>query len=182
MTYKVGRIYRVPCARVVSPGGRIEWLPVHGPEHSDPEIGATTRHIHIDTRFMRGSTAAATLTGAGTTHTAVFTEGGWWEFTGIYQRLRRCHRTRTGIDLVHTGRLPTKYYEEWLPRMVGKRCRGRRCPHRGVEMQECPGGLLLCPLHNLVADAATETIIGAYSGEGKVCRDLLITPPEKEEK
>ena len=51
-----GRYYEQPCVRTIWPGsgGKIEWIPVLGPVHSDREIiGFTPQHHHVDFRFLR---------------------------------------------------------------------------------------------------------------------------------
>ena len=49
-------------------------------------------------------------------------------------------------------------YWTWYKSMIGKSCKGRRCPHFGTMMHE-RDGKLICPLHNLEGDIETELII-----------------------
>lgn len=178
MTYEIGKTYRVPCARIVWLTGKADWIPVVGPRHSDPQFANDTQHYHIDTRFVKNLGRHGTITPEGTTSYVIWADDRYWNYkvTGIYPRLRRCHRSLTGIfpmSNYHPEKTAPRW-EQWALSMIGQPCRGKRCPHRGAEMQEV-NGLLLCPLHNLAGCPATETIIGAWPGKGPVCRKKLIS-------
>lgn len=175
--YEIGKTYRVPCARIEHFTGRIDWIPVVGPKHSDPQFANDGEHYHIDLRFIKSLGRYGEITQSGTTSWVIFDDRRNHEYnvTGIFPRLRRCHRTHTGLyPFLSSIKGTPPRWEEWARSMVGKPCRGKKCPHRGVEMQEC-NGLLLCPLHNLVGDPDTGRIIGAYQGVGSVSRGNLIT-------
>lgn len=172
--YEIGKTYSIPCARVEHFAGKNYWIPVVGPKHSDPQFAGPKEHYHIDLRFIKRPAIFANITPFNTT-THVIWAGEYpnYKVTGIAHRPRRCHRSNTALYPQLFGETPLKW-AEWARSMVGKTCRGKKCPHRGVEMQEC-NGLLLCPLHNLVGDPDTGRIIGAYVGVGEVSRENLIT-------
>ena len=52
---QTGKIYEVPCVRgVLLNKKNPKWWPALGPAHSDREhIGFSTRHLHIDNRFLK---------------------------------------------------------------------------------------------------------------------------------
>ncbi len=40
MNFEVGKFYKIPCAELIGPKGKRVFVPVNGPEHSDPQFGA----------------------------------------------------------------------------------------------------------------------------------------------
>lgn len=181
-TVEVGKTYHVPCARLVHLyNKKTIWVPVTGSPHSDPQFGTAEPHYHIDTRFIK-TIPFGEISADGTTSYAVWVNHNpnlWdWRFTGIHTRRRQCHRHITGIypyrrTSYHRKEELSPAWASWVATMIGTPCRGKRCPHRGAEMKQCENGLLLCPLHNLVADQATEKIIGAWPGKGPINRETI---------
>jgi uncharacterized Zn finger protein (UPF0148 family) len=45
--------------------------------------------------------------------------------------------------------------------MIGKSCKGKKCPHFGANMIE-KNGELVCPIHNLKGDLKTLKIVKSY--------------------
>lgn len=155
---EVGKYYLVPCAKQ-SNNGAVWFTPVIGPEHADKQFVFTKKHYHIDGRF---SGPEQGVNENGRTNLIICTETDKMEwplnirkFEGIEWKRRKCKRLTTGIIIGGTPPL----YKEWYKSYVGKSCAGKRCPHLGTQMHEAPGGKLVCPLHNLIADKETEIII-----------------------
>lgn len=179
MNYKKGQCYRVPCVKIRKDNGKIEWVPVVGEAHSDPQFGrhAVFNHFHVDARFVN-ITYVANISKSGTTHHVVYQDHPDLDYKVLdfRPRLRRCHRLVSALLIRDYNYESTPaLYMLWLKTMLGKKCKGTRCPHRGTEMIEVKGGLKVCPMHNLVACSKSEKIIGAYDGNGQVKRETLLT-------
>lgn len=137
------------------------FIPVIGPEHNDKQFGFPHTHLHIDGRFCKrreylpygvdekGETAGVILT----KNSERSLQGHL--FTGLVYKKLKCIRLTTGLP-VHRVSKNTEI-GKWYESMEGKSCKGKKCPHLGVAMQEI-NGILICPLHSLKADIATQTI------------------------
>lgn len=152
---EVGRYYMVPCARVVEKATDkfLAYVPVIGKPHRDPQFGVAQEHYHIDGRFIHLGNRFM-LDDYGRTNKIISTQDESFEFAEqiVYMK-KRCIRLTTGINPPPGA----KSYYEWYDTMVGKSCKGKRCPHLGTLMHE-RNGELVCPLHNLRGCINTETI------------------------
>lgn len=79
-----------------------------------------------------------------------------------------------------------KKWVDWQKDMVGKSCKGKKCPHRGAMMIEVDGHLF-CPMHNLVGCATTEKIVdkflvlvGSHLVKNKILPNYRIVDAPKE--
>ncbi len=155
---QVGKFYKVRCAKMQSHSGTYNYIPVIGSIHSDPQFGTHYRHIHIDGRFV--GTSSYFWIDEGITNHIIFVDGevnGFNKFVEFVVKRRKCHRLITGIRPPNPKNGGLDYWK-WYKSMVGKSCKGRRCPHFGTVMHE-QDGKLVCPLHNLTGDIETEVII-----------------------
>lgn len=153
--YKVGKTYTVPCAGYVRPCGSTYWVPVIGPKHSDPQLGVKEQHYHVDGRFTNRY-----VDSDGKTTTVLHVDNSKvHRFIGIENRCKKCLRLSTGMP-VPKGilRIEGAQYSKWYKSMIGKSCKGRKCPHYGQKMIMV-GDRLECPLHGLVGDPEKQVII-----------------------
>ncbi|WP_133300185.1 hypothetical protein [Mucilaginibacter terrenus] len=85
-----------------------------------------------------------------------------YKLIGICKKQLRCTGHATGLivpDPPNEKQKPkVDMYRRWYDSFVGKRCTGRKCPHLGTAMLES-NGILVCPLHNLVADVESLCIV-----------------------
>ena len=150
----VGKRYKVPCAKMLYGEGKVKWLPIIGIEHCDPQFGARHTHYHIDGRFTKSNVVDYD----GKTNAVVWTDndmaGKAYKFVGIETKYRMCVRQTTGIKPPVTS----ETYYNWYKGMVGKSCKGRKCPHYGATMLE-RDGVLVCPLHGLIGSIEEEVIV-----------------------
>lgn len=161
----VGKYYHVRCAKMIHDDkGKTFLVPIIGELHNDKQFGFVNKHYHIDGRFY--VPAAFSVDSNGRTNTVIVTEKPYnaCRFVGIEIVKKKCIRLTTGINPPSRGfKLglyfePGKKYWDWYDSMIGKSCKGKKCPHLGHTMQEIDG-VLVCPLHNLVGCIKTETII-----------------------
>lgn len=152
----LGEFYMVPCAKRKHHGGKVDYIPVIGNEHSDPQLGFSMKHFHIDCRFIKRA-STFDITKDGKTSAAINTEYKFpfIRFLGIVYQKRKCVRLTTGLNITPSG---YEIYGNFYAKYLGKSCKGKRCPHLGTTMHECDG-VLRCPLHDLIGDLKTETII-----------------------
>lgn len=174
MEHEVGKYYSVPHAKMVDHRGRVAYVPVIGPAHSDPQLLVTEKHMHIDGRFVgRGLDWLSRQMGDqdGETSHIIRLEGGsnhWGPVVAVVERRAKCVRERTGlyvptvpIEWIEARRKPVERYWAWYEGYVGKSCLGKKCPHLGQEMLDIGDGAWRCPLHGLHGDAKTEKIVNA---------------------
>jgi hypothetical protein len=146
----VGKFYYV--LHGVDSGG--VGVPIIGKLHADPQFGVSYKHYHVDARFLNAGQYGVI---GGKTNRIVFDS----DIVKYEVRLKKCRNKNTGINpppkngpFKHIG------YHNWVESMVGKSCKGKKCPHFGTAMAEI-NGRLVCPLHNLVGNMQTELITGA---------------------
>jgi len=155
---EVGKFYNVRCAEVKNghTGTTYAFVPIIGFPHIDSQLGVDYKHYHIDGRFSTGKDIYP-VDENGKTNSILQTDTSqnWADFvSGEVIKRRKCRRLTTGI------KPPPKAekYNAWYLTMVGKSCKGKRCPHLGTVMHE-RDGKLVCPLHNLIGCPKKETII-----------------------
>ena len=149
------------------------WLPLIPYEHSDAELGADWLHYHYDTRFFSKKMFRRVPSEPSGRTLQIFAidQGTVTKFVEV-RKMRCCLSSLGGlsVDAIDLKGL----FSSWARGMVGKSCKGKRCPHRGSNMVERPGGLLECPLHGLFADTKTERIITRGEGISRLreaCRE-----------
>ncbi len=155
---EVGKMYNVRCA-VIKAGYSDEIVgctPIIGERHKDVQFGVDYIHYHVDGRFARrGDWIEVDEEGKTNAIVEIFKVSESRTYMGeVVIRKRKCKRLTTGI------KPPPKAekYNAWYKTMIGKSCKGRKCPHLGTKMME-ENGVLVCPLHNLHGDLITEKII-----------------------
>lgn len=163
--FEVGKLYWRPCAEIMTiPDGKIYYIPVFEHLHADKQFDFPDEHYHIDGRFEMeprmkqqfncwdGYTAAVIVPNSFATYS----------FLSISRTKVKCERSHTGLRIPeHPNEkqiLKVEKYNNWYKSFVGKKCKGKLCPHFGTTMLE-KGGLLVCPMHNLIADSRTLKII-----------------------
>lgn len=165
---QVGTSYRVQCAKIqYHRDGKIRYVPVIGPVHRDPQLGqaAARPHIHIDGRFTDGFG----IDSDGLSNMPIWTEPesayATYNFLGVHHRIKKCIRTVAGLYLsqglisdVNRIKLTEHPYGKWYATMIGKSCKGKKCPHFGTTMIEREG-YMVCPMHNLIGDIEKEIIV-----------------------
>lgn len=165
-TPQVGKFYNVRCAKIQLVTGAFSYTPVIGSIHSDPQFGTSSRHIHIDGRFI-GKKCHYPIDVLGQTNHVIWVDQQYvldGLFVGFVTKRRKCRRLTTGINppnpehFDYQGNRKGLVYWTRYKSMIGKSCKGRRCPHFGTMMHE-RDGKLICPLHNLEGDIETELII-----------------------
>lgn len=149
----VGEYYNVMCA-VMDKNGKTEAIPVIGKEHKDIQFGVDYTHYHIDGRFKSRMVDQNGLTNSIIPTEKEVSPGYYGVFTGIKVRRKKCIRLSIGIKPPSRKEL----YMTWYNSMVGKSCKGKKCPHLGTTMLEV-NGHLVCPLHKLQGCPSTEKII-----------------------
>lgn len=153
---EVGKHYFVPCAKMAVYEHYI-YVPILGKPHADPQFNVRHEHYHIDGRFA--SEGLYKVDKHGKTNSIIAVKG--IDFHGIEVIRMTCKRLTTGIDPpkrpINNQHIGGAYYA-WYDSMVGKSCKGKRCPHLGTLMHE-QNGVLICPLHNLKGSKETELII-----------------------
>lgn len=163
----IGRTYLVPHVQV---WGRDwfngQWVPVRGPVHTDPELGASKAHLHYDERFVQQAMKAELL-GSGVrnlstyllrVHTDGRTDpGATYNWTigsmeWIPAVCRRVHGTFLKRARGSSGNL-RREYREWCKGYEGSTLTPQgHCPHRGFNMNQVrpdKDGIKMCPLHGL---------------------------------
>lgn len=152
----VGKYYNVRCAKVELIWNEVMFIPIIGEKHKDPQFSVEHEHYHIDGRFANfGSGYNYTVDQNGKTNGIVIV-GKYFEteFIEVVIKRLKCQRLTTGVKPPADA---VKYWR-WHDSMIGKSCKGRKCPHLGTMMAE-QDGVLVCPLHNLHGSIETETII-----------------------
>lgn len=157
-SFQIGKFYSVPCAKIINPEGEdTGWVPIIGPKHKDVDLGVSATHYHINGRFCdKILKKRYGITDEGLTNIVLSTSpGGYKEIVSeIATKRKKCFRLNTGIK----APLFNNRYESFYKKHVGKSCKGKRCPHYGQKMIE-RDGVLYCPLHGLMGNIKTETII-----------------------
>lgn len=172
---EVGKWYSVAHARI-----EMCWhtkktfdIPVIPFLHRDAQFGADFNHYHVDGRFSNPLPLRFSIDENGMTNCAVIVDfpkqdfrNGYREYIVleiVYKR-RKCKRLTTGVkppinqgSWSQTPNAPS-LYAKWYNSMVGKNCKGRKCPHLQTTMIELSGELI-CPLHNLRGDIKKEIIL-----------------------
>lgn len=120
-------------------------IPIIGEAHMDPQF-TPYKHYHIDGRFAHSNPICAI--GKGRTNNAVFIDADYkdWQFVGTERRVFVCKHKLGGIEFPKSESWKS-FYNDYL----GKKCKGKKCPHWGTEMQEHKDGTLECPMHGLHA-------------------------------
>ncbi|MBO9674444.1 MAG: hypothetical protein J7577_13435 [Sphingobacteriaceae bacterium] len=156
---EVGKFYLVATAVLVYKNGDKESVAVNPLLHNDKQFGFVDDHYHVDGRFGSVIDHPYFIDFWGRTNRVV-SKTEFVESLTIEYRKRKCMRVNTGIDppLPHNQYGNGKQYWNWYRNMLGKSCKGKKCPHLGVTMRE-QNGVLICPLHNLTGCITTETII-----------------------
>jgi hypothetical protein len=156
MEYQVGEYYDILHVQYLDHNGKfIEYVPVIGEPHSDPQFGGSAKHYHVDGRFIKKKSFLPHENGI--TNHPVFIRDEAYPFgchAGEEVTFRaKCLRTTTGLNPPKQGKYP-----EWYKTYVGRSCAGRKCPHLGHQML-LVNGVLVCPLHNLRGCPEKEIII-----------------------
>ncbi|MFT3679464.1 MAG: hypothetical protein QM791_04275 [Ferruginibacter sp.] len=173
---QVGQTYNVRCAKMVNKSGsNFYYMPVIGEIHNDNQFGFPDKHVHIDGRFVGiKEMVLLPIDEEGKTNTVCSFRPCASEYvvSEIVIRRRKCKRLTTGIKppdrfrknwMGETVKQAERYWA-WYDSMIGKSCKGRRCPHLGTTMHE-DNGVLICPLHNLHGCIKTEIIIKETTDE-----------------
>lgn len=158
--YEVGQYYRVPCVRVgntvPSCATRGGWIPILPPFHHDAEIlDFPWLHYHYDPRFLTTREYRTFHFGR-----PLHPHPGQWKngvftispsprtfFVGSPEyRRKKCQRmmpTFPRAEAVFMPALERAY--------VTHRMRRGRCPHKGIDLTNCPviDGIVTCPAHGL---------------------------------
>lgn len=144
----VGKFYWVPCAHTHNDA----IYPVIPILHKDPDIAPHIgRHYHHDGRFT-GRLSTGESFRLDKTNYVVPVE----DVKFIKYQIRKCMSRVGGLE-GKPGR--DQVFKEWADTQIGRRCLGTKCPHKGAQMV-LEDGLLVCPMHNLIADPKTQKVVG----------------------
>lgn len=152
---EVGKYYNVRCYVFEGRRGEKIYVPILGKPHTDPQFGVHSEHYHIDGRFAKEADRF-NVNENGQTNAILATDS--YDFKGVEIKRRRCKRITTGINPPERTSPSGSRYWQWHDSMIGKSCKGRKCPHLGTTMRE-EKGMLVCPLHNLHGSIEKEIII-----------------------
>ena len=144
---EVGQYYLVACA-ITKDGCLHPIIPI---PHKDPEFAPhAPLHYHHDGRFS-GRRPDGSTCRLWETNTYVESKN----VDRIEYRRRKFKGFQFGLEE------PSRYakYKHWAKKQIGKPCANGVCPHRKAKMV-LVDGVLVCPMHNLVGDPATNKIIG----------------------
>lgn len=121
----------------------VEWLPVVGPVHDDPEIGFPYRHIHLDFRFLELNLETLHIPRAEVLlRPYVFTSRRPAQFTVLPKKCRQILPDYPGVTFQYS--LEETYAETKVV--------GNRCPHKGLPLSAGklrPDGSIQCAGHGL---------------------------------
>ncbi len=161
--FEIGKEYWRPCAEIMTPDGRIYYIPVFDHLHADPQFDFTDEHYHIDGRFeMEPRMKQQFDCWDGLTASVIVPyHSSSYSFLSIADTKVKCIRQETGLKIPdHPSPqqlAKVDKYLSWYESYIGKKCVGERCPHFGTEMLEYNGSLV-CPMHGLKADLRSRII------------------------
>ena len=158
---QVNKFYLVPHIQIniTSYDRELDLLvPIIPKWHNDKkDFGFPYSHYHIDGRFIKDYSQLAVIYNVsnGKTNVVLTNEGDYSFFNEneIHYLKRKCIYPEAGLDTCVYYAKP-----DFVKKYVGKSCKGRKCPHWGVTMQET-NGKLLCPMHGLKGCIEKEVII-----------------------
>lgn len=156
---QVGKYYSVAHAILQTAYEIFLEVPIIPIFHSDKQFGVDFQHYHIDGRFGMSSRVRFlyNVKNGTTNHIVVNSED--VEIVEIVYKRKRCLRVIGGIHPpFHKTEFKDSKYAVWYTSMIGKSCKGKKCPHLGALMVD-NGTDLVCPLHDLHGCRETETIV-----------------------
>jgi hypothetical protein len=167
---EVGKFYNVRCAIMSSRSGKSQYfVPVIGEPHTDTFAGINDKHLHIDGRFVstkNNSDINITDDGYSNQICSFAPSDAFYTIKEIVIKRLKCKRLTTGTNPPKEryredffGEKIEYKYHKWVDTMIGKSCKGKRCPHYGIQMHE-KDGFLVCPLHSLKGSITDEVIVG----------------------
>ena len=173
----VGRFYLVPAVfYVYERVSKVpDWYPVIGPKHDDAEhLNFEWPHYHLDRRFMsdRQLMRAASWSTYGRDTVAIapimeppFGAHNWGPLPAPELRRMKCRRASVGFPATPRGNgVFPKFHETFLGKKCPRDAEGHLiCPHKGARLTSlAPNehGIITCPLHGLLIDPETETVVG----------------------
>ncbi len=163
---EVGKYYNVKCA-MMSNGRDYYYMPIIGEPHNDKQFGFTDKHYHIDGRFVtekERKKLSITIDGKTNAVCSLPPSNSYYQVDRILIQKRKCKRLTTGINPPRKyerdfrGKMKAEEFWNWTETMIGKSCKGKKCPHLGTMMVE-QNGMLVCPLHNLQGCITSEVIV-----------------------
>ncbi|EMO53906.1 hypothetical protein [Leptospira noguchii] len=169
MNYEIGKYYKVPCAELIGYKDKRFFVPVNGPEHSDPQFGASPNHYHVDARFTSNLLNQQFYIQSGFTNKPIWVDKKNiifekpFYFRRIVFKHKLCRSDVSGILGPNPSNRPAEFekYQTWAKGFLGKKCHGGKCPHYGTEFIET-NGVRYCPLHGLRTDKESSEIVGYF--------------------
>jgi hypothetical protein len=162
----VGKFYRVLCAALYLSHWKdeeqdefIEYIPIIGIAHEDKQFSDVEKHYHIDCRFVKKRKHSIGEQEKCTSEIVLVERRAEQHYAKylVFKR-RKCVNKHTRLFIPNFESSTVTVFRAWQDSMVGKSCKGRRCPHLATLMQEI-NGVLVCPLHDLIGCKDTEVII-----------------------
>ena len=162
----IGKMYDVKCAKM-SNGRNSYFVPIIGEAHNDNQFGFVDKHHHIDGRFAtKRNIDQLWINDFGETATVCSYKpsNAYYTIESIVVRKMKCRKTTTGLNVPNRDKLDfwgqpkAEKFWEWSDTMMGKSCKGKKCPHLGTMMVE-QNGMLVCTLHNLQGCIKSEVIV-----------------------
>jgi len=156
---QVGKMYSVAHVKVKIRDFDIELeVPINPKLHNDKiDFDFDDDHYHVDGRFIKDNTKLAYRywIDNGKTNTVVLKHTPIYKVSEVFYKTKKCLRLTTGIK----GDESQKVYATFVKKYTGRKCKGRKCPHWGVIMNNIDG-VLVCPMHGLKGSLDTLKIIG----------------------
>ena len=174
-----GRFYYVPAVfyYYLHISDKPAWWPVLGPKHDDAEhLEFPWPHYHLDRRFMSESQMQRTggkISPSQGDHNVAISPilqpigdiGSYGTMPQPVLRRMKCQRAEIGFPDYPED---NKKFKAFHASFIGKKCprdaEGHLiCPHKGARLSSLvpnAEGIITCPLHGLLIDPATETVVG----------------------
>lgn len=134
------------------------YVPIIPKWHNDKkDFNFPYSHYHVDGRFIKNHSKMAIIFNVAdgkTNHVLTNEENyNFFDENKIHYLKRKCIYPEVCLDTCIYYAKPS-----FVKKYIGKSCKGRKCPHWGVTMQET-NGKLLCPMHGLRGCIEKEVII-----------------------
>lgn len=161
-TLKIGQVYLVAHAKIVNEISGHHWadVPVIPIPHLDKAFAPGIKeHYHLDIRFGMPFYVKSKFRVENYHSNCPVMLKDWlgYNVVEIIFKPKKCLRLNTGINPPEKA---TKYWK-WYESMLGKSCKGKKCPHYGATMIEADGKIY-CPMHHLHADPITLKVVNPY--------------------
>lgn len=172
-----GQFYLVPAVFYIYSHVSLKrrWWPVLGPKHEDADhLNFKWVHYHLDRRFLSDATInrahswgddGDTIIALGPIMEPHWGNNDYGPMPEPQLRRMKCHRAGIGFPPAsERSELFRKFYSSYRGRKCPRDAEGHLiCPHKGARLTSLvpnEQGIITCPLHGLLIDLRTETVMG----------------------